>query len=362
LRTPPRSRDDELAFLDAARPFWHPVARSEDLSPGEVLGVQLLEEELVLWRTPDGRVALADDLCAHRGTMMSAGGTVTPDGCLRCPYHAWEFDAEGQCRRIPQLANQAPAEKVRVPAYRVVERAGLVWACLADEGTEVRGIPEVPQADAAGWWLHAGAPPTWECQAPRMVENFLDVAHFGTLHADNFGNPDVETVEPYRPVTDLAAFQIDFEFPYLTRDRWSPPVDGQPATRLVHYEYRVELPFAAWIKGAGVNDTPYYTFIAVQPVSAELTKIYWVVTFPDSMQYSDDELAANFLPFFEEDQRVVEKQRPEWLPLDLTDELQMRFDRIAVAYRQALAELKFPVLRFKRSTAAPADSNRSLPR
>ena len=284
--------------------------------------------------------------------MLSAGGTVTDEGAVRCPYHAWEYDTDGQCRRIPQLANQAVAAKVRVPAYRVVEQAGLIWTCLAAQGRERRGIPVVPEADNPDWRLHAGTPPTWRCQAPRMVENFLDVAHFGVLHAANFGNPDVETVESYRPVSDVENFRIDFDLPYLTRDRWSPPVDGRPATRSVHYEYRVELPFASWIKGAGVNDTPYYTFIAVQPVSAELTKIYWVVTFPNSLRYTEKELDAGFIPFFEEDQRVVEKQRPEWLPLDLTDELQMKFDRIAVAYRRSLAELGFPVLRFQRSADA----------
>jgi vanillate O-demethylase monooxygenase subunit len=337
-----------VAFLDAARPYWHPVARSADLAPGQVIGVRLLEEDLVLWRTPQGQAAVADDLCAHRGTMFSAGGTVTNSGRIRCPYHAWEFDTDGQCRRIPQLARQEVVEKVRVPAYRVVEHAGLVWTCLAPEGEERRGIPVMPEADNPDWWVHAGEPPTWRCQAPRMVENFLDVAHFGVLHAGNFGNPDVEVVDPYRPTTDMGQLAIEFEFPYLTRDRWSPPVDGRPATRMVHYEYRCELPFAAWIKGAGRDDTTYYTYIAVQPISAEETKVYWAVSFPNSLRYSEDELNAGFIPFFEEDQEIVERQRPEWLPLDLGDELQMPFDRIAVAYRRALAELGFPILRFER--------------
>lgn len=351
MRTPPRSRADEVAFLDAARPFWHPVARSADLAPGQVVSVQLLEEDLVLWRAPDGQAAVADDLCAHRGTMLSAGGTVTEQGCLRCPYHAWEFDGTGQCRRIPQLDRPTVVEKVRIPAYPVVEQAGLIWTCLAGSTEARRGIPAVPESTNPDWWLHAGTPPVWACQAPRMIENFLDVAHFGTLHSANFGNPDVELVQPYRPTTDLEALVIDYEFPYLTRDRWSPPVDGKPATRHVDYVYRCELPFAAWIKGAGVGDVPYYTFIAVQPVSAQQTRIYWVVTFPNSLRYSEEELDASFLPFFLEDQQIVERQRPEWLPLDLGDELQMPFDRIAVAYRRALAALGFPTLRFERGRA-----------
>ena len=39
----------------------------------------------------------------------------------------------------------------------------------------------------------------------------------------------------------------------------------------------------------------------------------------------------------EQDRPVVESQRPEELPLDIADELHLRFDRVAVAYRKALA-------------------------
>ncbi len=348
VRTPPRCPADEAAFLDAARPYWHPVARSADVAPGQVVGVRLLDEDLVLWRDGDGALGIADDLCAHRGTMLSAGGVVSPSGALTCPYHAWEYDRRGQCVRIPQLADQRAAAHVRLAAYRVAEHAGLVWTCLVARGEERRGIPTVPRVDEPGWWSHAGAPQAWRCQAPRMVENFLDVAHFGVLHANNFGNPDVEVVDPYRPALEPDGLAITYTFPYLTRDRWSPPVAGRPATRFVAYDYRVELPFASWIKGAGLRDTAYYTCAAACPVSAQETTIFWVVAFPDSLVYTEDELDAGFLEFFEEDQRVVELQRPEWLPLDLGIELQMPFDRIAVVYRRALLDLGFPVLSFPR--------------
>jgi len=349
MRTPERSRTDEIAFLDAARGYWHPIARSQDVDPGSVMGVRLLEEDLVIWRSALGVLAIADDICAHRGTMLSRGGLVTSQGTISCPYHAWEYDKVGQCTRIPQVTNQKLCEKVAIPAYRAVEYAGLIWTCLVPVEDEVRGIPSLPMFGEDEWWVHAGDPQTWHCQAPRMVENFLDISHFGVLHASNFGNPDVEIVDKYNPVTSMSEFAITFTFPYLTRDRWSPQVDGKPATRFVTYDYKAELPFAAWIKGTGLNETAYYTYIAACPVSAGETRIFWVVTMPNSLIYTTDELREGFLPFFEEDQHIVERQRPEWLPLDLGIELQMAFDRISVAYRTALKELGFPLLTFPRS-------------
>lgn len=73
MRIAPATWQDEVAFYDAARPFWYPIARSADVTSGDLQAVELLGEDLVVWRTPQGRVAVADNLCAHRGTMLSTG-------------------------------------------------------------------------------------------------------------------------------------------------------------------------------------------------------------------------------------------------------------------------------------------------
>ena len=39
---------------------------------------------------------------------------------------------------------------------------------------------------------------------------------------------------------------------------------------------------------------------------------------------------------FGQDQRVVESQRPDRVPFDLADELHLKFDAVAVAYRRAM--------------------------
>jgi vanillate O-demethylase monooxygenase subunit len=39
---------------------------------------------------------------------------------------------------------------------------------------------------------------------------------------------------------------------------------------------------------------------------------------------------------FNQDKRVVESQRPEQVPFDLADELHLKFDAVAVAYRRAM--------------------------
>lgn len=39
---------------------------------------------------------------------------------------------------------------------------------------------------------------------------------------------------------------------------------------------------------------------------------------------------------FNQDQRVLESQRPERVPFDLADEMHLKFDAVAVAYRRAM--------------------------
>jgi phenylpropionate dioxygenase-like ring-hydroxylating dioxygenase large terminal subunit len=342
MRIAPATWQDDVAFYDAARPFWYPVARSVDVPAGETRAARLLGEDLVVWRSPSGEVAVADNVCAHRGTMLSAG-TVTADGSVKCPYHGWEYGLDGACRRIPQRAADVPVpSKARVASYPVVEYAGLVWTCLADPGEQRRSVPECPSVEDPAWFFHAGAPSDWECQAARMVENFLDVAHFGILHADTFGNPDVEIVEPYDVSTAADHLSISAKVPYLARDPWADPLPGEvAATVQVDYEYRCELPFTGWIAGLTAGED-YVLFISASPVTTTRTRVFWTFGTPTALQATAEEVERREQAVFEPDRFIVEGQRPEWLPLDLTSELQMRFDGLGVAFRRSLEHLGFP--------------------
>ncbi|MCG7207387.1 aromatic ring-hydroxylating oxygenase subunit alpha [Streptomyces arenae] len=348
MRIAPATWQDEAAFYDAARPFWYPVARSVDVSTGSTKATTLLGEDLVIWRTADGQAAVADNLCAHRGTMLS-GGTVTASGNLQCPYHGWEYDTAGICRRIPQRPEGTPIPtKARVASYPVKEQAGLIWTCLAGEDGAVRDVPECPYFEDEDWYFHVGTPSEWECQASRMVENFLDVSHFGIVHPDTFGNPEVEIVEPYDVSTAADMLSIDAKVPYLAQDPWGEPEPGHTmATVQVDYQYKCELPFTAWIQGLTAGEG-YMLYISASPVTANRTTVFWAFGTPSSLAVSDDEIERREQAVFEPDRVIVEGQRPEWLPLDLTAELQMRFDALGVAFRKALEHHGFPRIAFLR--------------
>ena len=329
----------ESTFLAAARPFWHPVTRSCDVGPGAAVAVTLLDEELVVWRGLGGELSVLVDQCVHRGTRLSAGAVT--DGCLRCPYHGWEFDRSGACARIPQLPKGPIPATARVASYQVAEHAGLVWVCLVPPGEERRGIPQLPESELAGTHVYAGEPIEWATQSTRQIENFCDIAHFSWLHLDVFGNPDVLEVAPHSVTRSDDGWQLLADIPYAGVNLQAPAgPDGRFPPMEIPFAYRVELPFAVHL-GSTMADMPSVLFCATQPVSARHCRVFWVMAADESFAVPDEFLEAMEQAVFLADRAVIETQRPPYVPLDPGAELHLPFDRMAVAYRRALVELGF---------------------
>ena len=110
------------------RRFWQPVLASGRFTnrPREV---RILGEDLIAFRDGSGRPGLLYPRCMHRGTSLIYGH-VEPDG-IRCCYHGWKFDVEGNCLEQPCEPNGGlNREAARQPWYAVQERYGLVWAYM----------------------------------------------------------------------------------------------------------------------------------------------------------------------------------------------------------------------------------------
>jgi phenylpropionate dioxygenase-like ring-hydroxylating dioxygenase large terminal subunit len=325
----------EQAWIAAMRPWWHVVARSEDVAPGGVAPVELLGERLALWRSADGALSLVDDQCPHRGVALSLGH-VTDDGCLRCPYHGWTFAADGACTRIPQLGERIlPGAEVR--SVRVEERYGFVWACLVGEDEERGGIPGYAELDAGTHWFWMGWSFDWDAQNLRQIENFCDVAHFAVLHADTFGHESGIPLEPGRITADDRRLSFRFDTPVC--DPGVPPYPGRP-TFPGYFDYAVTLPCTVHLGGASGPDS--VMFLHSTPLEVFRTRVFWGCAFPHGTEIDDASYAAIERAIWTPDMAMVSSQRPKGLPLEATAELHLPHDRFAVAFRRALAELGVP--------------------
>ena len=111
---------------------WYAGAVSSDLAPGTLKGVVLLSTPILLCRTKDGRVSAMLDLCPHRGMPLSFGRM---DGDrVECPYHGWQFEADGRCAVIPSLVSDSPIDpkKICVTSFPCEDLDGYIWVYMGD--------------------------------------------------------------------------------------------------------------------------------------------------------------------------------------------------------------------------------------
>ena len=114
---------------EAMRRYWHPIAISEALTSDVPHRTQVLGENLVVFRDRQGRAGAVFERCAHRGTSLYYG-RIEEDG-IRCCYHGWKFDVQGNCLEQACEPNKGRRRDIaRQPWYPVQERYGLVFVYM----------------------------------------------------------------------------------------------------------------------------------------------------------------------------------------------------------------------------------------
>lgn len=316
--------------------LWHPVTHSEAVAD-RPLAVRLLSQDLVLWRDAQGTAHAAPDRCPHRGTRLSLGRVVHHDGssCLECPYHGWQFDGDGQCRVIPALPGFVPPGSHGLKPVALRERHGLVWLRLHDGDTDLPAFDA--EHDPKLRKVLCG-PYDVQSSAPRIVENFLDLAHFGFVHEGWLGD---------RAHTDVSAYTITPKAQGFVADGCSAwqPQSNRLSTEgsLVRYRYELTGPYGAQLTKLPERQDGYQDVIGlfVCPVEPELSRVWFRLAVTD-FDSGEAELRAFQDTIFRQDQPVLESQTPRRLPLSRAPgdggEVHCAADRSSAAYRHFLSE------------------------
>lgn len=114
------------------RRYWHPVAAKAQLLERKVMPVRIFGEDLVLFIDEKGKMGLVENQCPHRLVKLECGYT-TEQG-IKCPYHGWTFDADGQCVDQPgEPATSRFKEKVKITSYPLEELAGLIFTYMGPQ-------------------------------------------------------------------------------------------------------------------------------------------------------------------------------------------------------------------------------------
>ena len=313
---------------------WYPIALSREVVDGPV-AAKLLDALLVVYRI-DGQVVVANDLCPHRGTPLSMG---KHDGKgITCAYHGLRFGTDGRCNMIPAQPHDAIPQKLHLHTYPVRESYGLIWTCLRpDPGAIEPDIPSMPHWDDPSFQQITCPSLDIFGFAGRQIEGFLDVAHFGFVHADTFGDPNNTVVPPYLPKPTEKGFEVEYRssvgnYPIGKEDR------GQAGFEWLRH-FRVHLPFTATLVIHFPSEGRLTIMNAASPVSAKVTRLFA----PIARNFDTDLPVQDVYDFndriFREDKRIVEAQKPECLPLDPRMEAHIMADRSSIAYRRGLRDM-----------------------
>jgi phthalate 4,5-dioxygenase oxygenase subunit len=229
------------------REYWVPAVLSSELvADAPPTRLMLLGEKLIAFRDSRGRVGILDHRCPHRCASLFLGRN-EKEG-IRCAYHGWKFDVEGNCLEMPNVPPaKAFPDKVKAKAYPTVERNGLVWTYM---GTREEAPPlpcfeavMLPPEECNLFMVQRA------CNWLQALEGDIDTSHFSFLHmggiepeaadATNLGKyallhraPDYHVADTdwgtmyaaYRPAEPGTTYWrfAHFMFPF-----WTIPPDGE---------------------------------------------------------------------------------------------------------------------------------------
>jgi phenylpropionate dioxygenase-like ring-hydroxylating dioxygenase large terminal subunit len=274
------------------RQYWIPSCLSSELArDGAPLRLMLLGEKLIAFRDCAGRVGVMDHRCPHRCASLFLGRN--EEHGLRCVYHGWKFDTEGNCVDMPSVPpSQDFKQKVKAKAYKAVERAGLVWVHMGARA-ETPPMPAletllVPDDEIGATCIQR------DCNYLQALEGDIDTSHFGFLHAGHINPDDLPEDHPIRHTitsrapeyhiadspwgTQYAAYRpagpgrtywrfANFLFPF-----WTQQPQGEFA-RLVHARAWVPLDdhhtmfyYLWWKRGSALPAQPRPLFKGLKPL------------------------------------------------------------------------------------------------
>jgi nitrite reductase/ring-hydroxylating ferredoxin subunit len=195
------------------RRFWLPALLEEEVAQpdGPPVRLRLLGEDLVAFKDTSGKIGIVDAYCSHRRAGLYFGRN---EECgLRCVYHGWKFDVDGNCVDVPSEPRDArQLQQLRIKAYPTKVQGGVVWVYMGPQNNA-----EIPNFE---WSRVPRSKSTVTKRLQRTnwaqaVEGGIDSAHVSFLHHHNkkvqnpFGFQDSAEVWKYLEQDTHPVFSVD---------------------------------------------------------------------------------------------------------------------------------------------------------
>jgi phthalate 4,5-dioxygenase oxygenase subunit len=169
------------------RRYWIPALLAEEIPEPDCppVRVQLLGERLIAFRDSSGRLGLLDEFCSHRTASLFFGRN---EECgLRCAYHGWKYDVDGNCVDMPSEPPESRfREKIKQTAYPCVERGGVIWTYMGPPDKQP-DLPELEWATLPDSQVFVSKR-LQETNYMQAMEGGIDSSHVSFAHRFNMDN------------------------------------------------------------------------------------------------------------------------------------------------------------------------------
>lgn len=171
---------------------WYILSLESEVPKDKPVRRFLYDTPYVLFRNEQGEVTALLDKCLHRGAQLSLG--TVEKGTVRCPYHGWRFDKNGQLVEVP---SDGPGAEEKEDGKKkswcihktpVAVQDGCVWiwpgdVALATEKPSWR-FPHHAERQVTQYFMITD----FDNEVTHLVQNFMDVPHTVFVHSKWFRN------------------------------------------------------------------------------------------------------------------------------------------------------------------------------
>jgi phenylpropionate dioxygenase-like ring-hydroxylating dioxygenase large terminal subunit len=168
--------------------FWK-VGKSNDIRKNTLKKYIFNGFPVCITRKQDEEILAISDICVHRAASLSQG-RVLSNGCIRCPYHGWEFQ-DGMIDSIPGCPEHNKMSNFGVPRFMTKEINSDVYLCPTYDINSEKGnypVNKIYVPDEASEQTFRRVSGRRHIKRPNnlVTENVLDMMHVSYVHS--FGN------------------------------------------------------------------------------------------------------------------------------------------------------------------------------
>ncbi|MGC6509908.1 MAG: aromatic ring-hydroxylating oxygenase subunit alpha [Myxococcota bacterium] len=167
---------------------WLVMGHVGMVSNSQIVARQIGSVTVLLARDPEGALKAFHNVCRHRaGPLTWPGRPAEACKTIRCKYHGWSYDWNGQLLNAPSFGTAIPQDSLPLTPIHCLERNGLIWIYLGtDDPLMEQSTVHIWDSlkDLTAFQLHQEVTHQLACNWKVYAENYLEGYHIPYMHPD----------------------------------------------------------------------------------------------------------------------------------------------------------------------------------